>query len=48
MKLHQYLMLNLKLEHTLMTRKTVHARSFFFKDLAPPICRIKDYTFIES
>ena len=32
---------------TLMTRKNMHARSFFFKDLATPIGFIRAYMLIE-
>ena len=32
---------------TLMTRKNMHARSYFFKDLAPPIGFIRAYMLIE-
>ena len=32
---------------TLMTQINMHARSFFFKDLAPPIWLVRAYTFIK-
>ena len=32
---------------TLITQINMHARSFFFKDLAPPLWLVRAYTFIK-